>query len=291
MTLSVNFIFILILVSALCHAVWSAIIKSSKNPLSLMGITSVLEVTIFLPLTFTVPFPTLEVWYFLIATVIIHVFYRLNVIYSYRYGDLSYIYPISRGSSCLFVAIISILFLSSDISVAGFVGILIVCIGLFLISYSKNLSFNFRGFALAISTAILITAYTLVDGVGVRLSENGFSYIYWLFTLNGIPLLIIGLISKDGLRKRETYTFRSGIAAGVFATSSYAIVVWSMQFIEIAYVSSIREISIVFAAIIGMLFLFEKNAKSRIIPSILIVSGIFGCLFSNSIRKKYRLFA
>ena len=274
MTLSVNFIFILILVSALCHAVWSAIIKSSKNPLSLMGITSVLEVTIFLPLTFTVPFPTLEVWYFLIATVIIHVFYRLNVIYSYRYGDLSYIYPISRGSSCLFVAIISILFLSSDISVAGFVGILIVCIGLFLISYSKNLSFNFRGFALAISTAILITAYTLVDGVGVRLSENGFSYIYWLFTLNGIPLLIIGLISKDGLRKRETYTFRSGIVAGVFATSSYAIVVWSMQFIEIAYVSSIREISIVFAAIIGMLFLFEKNAKSRIIPSILIVSGI-----------------
>ena len=274
MTLSVNFIFILILVSALCHAVWSAIIKSSKNPLSLMGITSVLEVTIFLPLTFTVPFPTLEVWYFLIATVIIHVIYRLNVIYSYRYGDLSYIYPISRGSSCLFVAIISILFLSSDISVAGFVGILIVCIGLFLISYSKNLSFNFRGFALAISTAILITAYTLVDGVGVRLSENGFSYIYWLFTLNGIPLLIIGLISIDGLRKRETYTFRSGIAAGVFATSSYAIVVWSMQFIEIAYVSSIREISIVFAAIIGMLFLFEKNAKSRIIPSILIVSGI-----------------
>ena len=274
MTLSVNFIFILILLSALCHAVWSAVIKSSKNPLSLMGITSVLEVTIFLPLTFTVPFPTLEVWYFLIATVIIHVIYRLNVIYSYRYGDLSYIYPISRGSSCLFVAIISILFLSSDISVAGFFGILIVCIGLFLISYSKNLSFNFRGFALAISTAILITAYTLVDGVGVRLSENGFSYIYWLFTLNGIPLLIIGLISKDGLRKRETYTFRSGIAAGVFATSSYAIVVWSMQFIEIAYVSSIREISIVFAAIIGMLFLFEKNAKSRIIPSILIVSGI-----------------
>ena len=274
MTLSVNFIFILILVSALCHAVWSAIIKSSKNPLSLMGITSVLEVTIFLPLTFTVPFPSLEAWYFLIATVIIHVIYRLNVIYSYRYGDLSYIYPISRGSSCLFVAIISILFLSSDISVSGFIGILIVCIGLFLISYSKNLSFNFRGFALAISTAILITAYTLIDGVGVRLSENGFSYIYWLFTLNGIPLLIIGLISKDGLRKRETYTFRSGIAAGVFATSSYAIVVWSMQFIEIAYVSSIREISIVFATIIGMLFLFEKNAKSRIIPAILIVGGI-----------------
>ncbi len=239
-----------------------------------MGITSVLEVIVFLPLTFTVPLPKMEVWYFLIATVIIHVIYRLNVIYSYRYGDLSYIYPISRGSSCLFIAVISILFLNSDINVAGFIGILIVCIGLFLISYSKKISFNFRGFSLAISTAILITAYTLVDGVGVRLSDNGFSYIYWLFTLNGIPLFIIGLVSKEGLRKRETYTIRSGIAAGIFATTSYAIVVWGMQFIEIAYVSSIREISIVFAAIIGMVFLFERNAKSRIIPSILIVGGI-----------------
>lgn len=272
--MSINFIFLLIIFSALCHAIWSAIIKSSRNPLSLMGITSVLEVIIFFPLTFTVPFPTLEVWYFLIATVIIHVFYRLNVIYSYRYGDLSYIYPISRGSSCLFIAIISILFLKSDVNLTGFIGILIVCVGLFIISFSKNISFNIRGFSLAVSTAILITAYTLVDGVGVRLSENGFSYIYWLFTLNGIPLFIIGLISKNGLRKRESYTIKLGVAAGIFATSSYAIVVWGMQFIEIAYVSSIREISIVFAALIGLFFLYEKNANSRIIPSILIVAGI-----------------
>ena len=155
--MSINFIFLLIIFSALCHAIWSAIIKSSRNPLSLMGITSVLEVIIFFPLTFTVPFPTLEVWYFLIATVIIHVFYRLNVIYSYRYGDLSYIYPISRGSSCLFIAIISILFLKSDVNLTGFIGILIVCVGLFIISFSKNISFNIRGFSLAVSTAILIT--------------------------------------------------------------------------------------------------------------------------------------
>ena len=66
----------------------------------------------------------------------------------------------------------------------------------------------------------------------------------------------------------------SGIAAGFFATLSYSIVVWSMQYIEIAYVSSIREVSIIFATIIGMLFLFEKNAFKRIMPAILIVIGI-----------------
>ena len=146
--------------------------------------------------------------------------------------------------------------------------------GLFFISYSRKMSFNIKGFSLAITTAILITAYTLVDGVGVRLSENGFTYIYWLFALNGTPLLFISILSKHGLRNTGTYTIRSGITAGIFATLSYAIVVWGMQFIEIAYVSSIREISIVFAALIGLLFLFEKNANSRIIPSILIVVGI-----------------
>ncbi|PPR49503.1 MAG: hypothetical protein CFH15_00453 [Alphaproteobacteria bacterium MarineAlpha5_Bin5] len=272
--MSVNFIFILILFSALFHAMWSALIKSSSNPLSLMGITSIMELVIFIPLTFTVPLPTLEIWYFLIATIVIHVFYRLNVIYSYKFGDLSYVYPIARGGSSLLIAIISLLFLSSKINLLGFIGVLIVCFGLFLISYSTKIKFNKPAFFLAISTALLITAYTLIDGTGVRKSENGFSYIYWLIALNGIPILILSIFSKNGLRKKNTYSIKSGIAAGIFATLSYSIVVWGMQYIEIAYVSSIREVSIVFATIIGMIFLYEKNALKRIIPSILIVGGI-----------------
>jgi len=272
--MSINLIFILILFSALSHAIWSALIKSSSNPLSLMGITSMLELLIFIPLTFTVPLPTQEIWYFLIATIVIHVFYRLNVIYSYKFGDLSYVYPIARGGSSLLIALISIIFLSSAINLLGFIGILIVCSGLFLISYFSNKKFNKPAFFLAVSTALLITAYTLIDGIGVRKSDNGFSYIYWLIALNGVPILIISIFSKNGLRKKNTYSIKSGIAAGFFATLSYSIVVWSMQYIEIAYVSSIREVSIIFATIIGMLFLFEKNAFKRIIPAILIVIGI-----------------
>lgn len=272
--MTINFIFLLILLSALFHATWSAIIKSSSNPLSLMGITSLMEIIIFIPLTFYVPFPTLEIWFFLLATVIIHVLYRLNVIYSYKYGDLSFVYPIARGGSSLLIALFSIIFLSTSINTYGFGGIIIVCLGLFLISFSLKIKFNRAAFFLALSTAVLITLYTLVDGIGVRKAENGFTYIFWLFALNGVPLLIISIFSKKGLRDRSSYTIKSGIAAGFFATSSYALVVWGMQFIEIAYVSSIREISIVIAAIIGLLFLAEKEAKKRIIPSILIVLGI-----------------
>ena len=272
--MSTDLIFIIIIFSAMCHAVWSAIIKSSSNPLSLMGITSVLELLIFLPLTFYVPFPSVEIWYLLLATIFIHVLYRLNVIYSYKFGDLSFVYPIARGGSSLLIAIISILFLQNSINFFGFLGVIIVCIGLFLISFSSKIKFNKPAFFLAVSTAIFITTYTLIDGIGVRSSENAFSYIFWLIALNGVPILIISIFSKNGLRKKESYSIKAGIAAGIFATLSYALVVWSMQFIEIAYVSGIREVSIVFATIIGMLFLSEKYASKRIIPSILIALGI-----------------
>ena len=258
----------------MCHAMWSAIIKSSPNPLSLMGITSILEILIFLPLAFYVPFPTLEIWYLLFATIFVHVLYRLNVIYSYKFGDLSYVYPIARGGSSLLIVIISVIFLTNSINLFGFIGILIVSTGLFLISFSAKIEFNKPAFFLAISTAILITTYTLIDGIGVRSSENGFSYLFWLIALNGVPILIISIFSKNGLRKKESYSIKAGIAAGIFATLSYALVVWSMQFIEIAYVSGIREVSVVFATIIGMLFLSEKYASKRIIPSILIALGI-----------------
>ena len=88
-----------------------------------MGLTSVIEIVFFTPLIFFVPFPPLEIWYFIIATVILHGLYRMNVLYSYKYGDLSFVYPIARGGSSLMIALISILYLSDNISLFGFVGI------------------------------------------------------------------------------------------------------------------------------------------------------------------------
>lgn len=272
---STTSIFIIILFAAFCHASWSAIIKHSDNRLGIMAITSIVEIVVFLPLTFYVPLPSLTIWYLIIVSVILHGFYRLNVIYSYKFGDLSFVYPIARGGSSLSIAVISIFFLKDYISVIGFISIVIVCIGIFLISYSKSYKFNYHAFYLAISTAILITIYTLVDGFGIRLSENEFSYLYWMLLLNGVPVLIFSIYSREQPFKNINFKFIFlGILAGILAILSYGIVVWSMQYIEIAYVSSIRESSIIFATIIGLFLLKEKQAKNRIIPTLLIVTGI-----------------
>ena len=272
--MSISLVFLIILFAALCHASWSAIVKKSTNSLVIMAITSIVEIIVFLPLIFFVPLPTVDIWYFLIATTVLHGCYRYSVIISYNYGDLSFIYPIARGGSCLIIGAISIFLISSDISFFGIMGIIITCIGLFMISFISINKFNKKGFLLAISTASLIATYTIIDGIGVRNTENAFTYIFWMLLLNGIPMLIYAFISKNGFQKKNTYNFTEGAIAGVLAILGYGLVVWSMQFIEIAYVSSIREVSIVLATIISLYLLKEKAAKKRILPSILIVTGV-----------------
>jgi len=272
--MSGTLIFILILFAALCHAGWSTIVKHHKS-FSIMGMTCIVEVVVFTPLVFFVPFPPLEIWYFIIASVILHGFYRLSVIYSYKFGDLSFVYPIARGGSSLLIAILTLIILQEQISLLGFVGILIVCAGIFLISYSKNHKFNFSAFILAVSTALLIAIYSIIDGIGVRLSENKFSYIYWMLLLNGVPLLLISIFSKEKLLfNLNKNIIVWGIPAGILAILSYGLVVWSMQYLEIAYVSSIRETSIVVATLIGFFVLKEKQAKKRITPALLVLGGI-----------------
>ena len=269
------FLFLLLLIAALSHALCHSILKYNKNPLGILGITSIFEIIVFTPLVLTVPFPTPYIWILIITSALLHGFYRLLVIFSYKYGDLSFIYPIARGSSSLLLAIISLIYLTDKISLWGFIAIIIVCMGLFLISYSDRLKFNFSAFGLGVLTAIMITTYTLVDGIGVRHSSNPYSFLYWMLLLNGTPALIASFFFKNnGLRIVNKNLILTGVAFGILAPLAYGLAVWCMQFLPIAYVSSIREISIIFAALIGLILLKEKTASKRIIPSIFVVIGI-----------------
>ena len=269
------FLFTLLLIAALSHAVCHSILKYNKNPLGILGITSIFEIIIFTPLVLTVPLPTPYIWVLIIVSALLHGSYRLLVIYSYNYGDLSFIYPIARGSSSLLLAIISLIYLTDKISLLGFIAIVMVCIGLFLISYSDRLKFNYSAFGLGVLTAIMITTYTLVDGIGVRHSINPYTFLYWMLLLNGTPALLASFLFKNnGLRIINKDLVFIGIAFGILAPLAYGLAVWCMQYLPIAYVSSMRETSIIFATLIGTIILKENTASKRIAPSIFIVAGI-----------------
>ena len=269
------FLFFVLMIAALSHAVCHSLLKHNNNPLGLLGITSICEIIIFTPLVFYVPLPTTYIWLLIIVSALLHGLYRMLVLYSYRFGDLSFVYPIARGGSSLLLAIISIIYLTDRISLFGFLAILIICFGLFLISYSKKNEFNKIAFILGILTALMITSYTLVDGIGIRHSKNPYTYLYWMLLLNGTPALIASFMFKNtGLRKINKNLIIKGISFGILAPLAYGLVVWSIQYLPIAYASAIREISIIFATLIGLIILKEKDANSRIAPSIFIVLGI-----------------
>ncbi len=269
------FLFFILLIAALSHAICHSLLKHNKNPLGLLGITSICEIIIFTPLVFFVPLPTIYTWVLIIISAILHGSYRILVLYSYRFGDLSFVYPIARGGSSLLLAIISIIYLTDKISLLGFLAILIVCFGLLLISYSKNNKFNKIAFILGLLTALMIASYTLVDGIGIRNSKNAYTYLYWMLLLNGTPVLVTSLIFKNsGLRKINKDLLVKGIIFGLLAPLAYGLVVWCMQYLPIVYASAIRETSIIFATLIGLMILKEKKASSRIIPAIFIIVGI-----------------
>jgi drug/metabolite transporter (DMT)-like permease len=263
------FLFSLLLIAALSHATCHGILKHSKNPLGILGLTSIVELVIFIPLVFLVPAPTPYIWLLIVASAFLHGFYRLLVVYSYKFGDLSFIYPVARGGSSLLLVIISIIYLSDKISVMGFIAILTICFGLFLISYSKKEKFNRAAFSLACLTALMITAYTLVDGTGIRHSDNGYTFLFWMLALNGIPPLIVSLLFKgSGLRNFNKDLLLKGLGFGILAPLAYGLVVWSMQYLPIAYASAIRE------TILGFIILREKKARTRVLPAICVVIGI-----------------
>jgi len=272
--LSLSFVFLIIIFAAFCHAGWSTIVKKSENGLVMMGITSIIEIIIFLPLIFTVPLPNTSIWFFIFATTFLHGLYRYSVIKSYEYGDLSFVYPIARGGSVLLIGLISILILKVNINIIGIIGIVLICLGLFMISFLTAKKFNRSAFIIAITTASLIAIYTILDGIAVRRSENAFTFIYWMLLLNGIPMLIYAFFSQGGFQKKNSYKIMDGVTAGVLAILGYGLVVWSMQYIEIAYVSSIREISIVLATLLSFYLLKEADARKRVMPSIIICTGI-----------------
>ena len=269
-------IFFLILFAATLHAGWNLIIKSFTNSLSAIGFKLLFQSIIFIPFIFFVPLPTGITWFFIIGSVVLHNYYFITLGISYNKGDLSYVYPISRGCSPIFVTILSSLFLQDKVSSTGWIGILIVSFGLLLLTFTdiKN-KINLDVLKLALIISFTISLYTLCDGAGVRSVDNNFSYIVWLFVLDGwLIFAYIYYKNKNDLLNIQLKGFGLIILASIMSCSAYGIIIWSMNYTEVGYVSSIRGASIIIATLFGFIFLKEKFSFLRIISAIIFFLGI-----------------
>lgn len=274
----------LVLGSALAHAGWNAVLKGKTgDPLAVSTGLSLAWVVFGAPLLFVVEPPAMAAWPYLAASQVAHLAYFALLNAAYREADLSLVYPIARGTPPLIVACGSWLLVGEAASPVGVVGVILVALGVLALGLGSRAPASptapersrTKGLALAFGTAALIASYTLIDGVGVRASGAPIGYAVWLSVIQG-ALFAAGALGIGGAPLRREVWKRKGEGAlvGVLSFGGYAVVLWAMTTSPIAFIAALRETSVVFAAILGALFLEEPFGRRRVAAAVVVAAGV-----------------
>jgi drug/metabolite transporter (DMT)-like permease len=268
---------VLVLLAALMHASWNALVKASPSKfLDVIAINgaSGLIAALVLPL---MPGIDWACWPWLVASVLIHLVYFAAVVGAYHFGDLSQAYPIMRGCAPMLVALLGIVLLGEQLSATTWAGVVMIVLGIIApaLIAARGIRLPGRGTAVAAGNAVVIACYTLVDGVGTRASGNAAGYGMWLFLLIAVPMVACAVAWRGGelaayLRKRWAL---AGLG-GALLMGSYLIALWAMTVAPVAVVAALRETSVILAAIIGTVFLRERFGGWRIPGAVLVAAGI-----------------
>jgi drug/metabolite transporter (DMT)-like permease len=266
-------VFALVMLAALLHASWNAVVKSAPDKL----LTTVMVTTAGAALSAAlIPFltePTPSSFPYAVGSAVLQILYFLLVARTYQIADMSQAYPLMRGTAPLIVAIVSAFAMDDALTLFAWVGVTAICSGIFLIALGSTLK-DRKGLRLALLNALVIAGYTLIDGLGVRRSGAPAAYTLWVFLLTGVPLAAWALATKW-----STFVpylgahWRLGIAGGLGASASYGLALWAMTVAPIAVVAALRETSIVFGTLIAGIVLREPIGPRRLISACFIAGG------------------
>ena len=263
----------LVLCAALLHASWNALLKTSADRLGSMTLITLGAGLGALPMVLVSPLPHAASWPWLVLGVALHAGYNLFLVRAYRMGDFGQAYPIARGSSPLLVSVGAALMVGEQMSGRSWLGVALISVGILsLAQLSRRMSL--AGPLAALATGVFIAGYTVVDGLGARASGDALAYAGWLFLLDSPAILLLYLMRHRRLPwpqgQRVLWT---GLGAGVLSLLAYGIVIWAVTHAPLGAVSALRETSVLFAALIGAVFMGEKLTVRRVLSCLLISGG------------------
>lgn len=266
---------ILVLIAALMHALWNAFLKAADDRLKILGLIATAHVLFGVFLAVSYPFPAIESWYFIVGSTIVHFGYYFLIYHSYRLGDLSDVYPISRGMAPVIVAVGAQLFTGEYLPAWAWVGILITSLGIFTLS-ANVLKGKTPSIILvtAMATGLLIGIYSVIDGMGVRVAGSNMGYIGWLFIGEIFIVMFVVVRLRKKLRQTSAKTYAIGLFGGAISAGAYAIVIYVKATEPLGMVSTLRETSVVFATLIGIFWLGDRPWKMRILASAIVTTGV-----------------
>ena len=274
------FAIVILLISAALHATWNLLLKKSAEKYLTMGWQVVIGSFVALIALFFTGIPPRSMWLFVLVSAILEAIYFAILTYAYNDHDFSLVYPVARGAAPALVLLWSALFLNEIPSIGGLVGIVLIVIGLGIIGATSLLQNHagkphLRGIFIALSVALVISIYTLVDGFAVK-HGPALSYGLSLFLLMPVftaPLIVRHYGWQHSLKAFTDQPWRL-IFVGILAVVAYLSALFAYSVAPVNYSEAIREVSVVMGAFAGWYFLGEQMGKIRIAGAVVIFAGI-----------------
>ena len=274
-----NTVFILVLFSAVLHAIWNSMASKYKNknvsiPAIVYGHVPACIVAVII-----LPMPSAESFPYIILSALIHQGYQNFLLTAYQAGKFTTVYPVARGFGPLVATLISIIFLGVYLKIFTLLSILLISTGVIFIGlFSRSVLKNYKILYTSLATGVFIGIYSVIDGYGARLSMSAISYMSWVFIFSALffPIVLNFRKQKNILRKTLTEGKIIFWVGGFFSYIAYVITVWAFTKAPIPMVSALRESSIIFAIFIGYFYLKEKISLYKIISILLIFAGVIG---------------
>ncbi len=268
----------LVLLSAVLHAAVNALVKTSDDGLLTRGCMNATAFVVSLPFLAFVPAPSAEVWFILIASMLVHGLYPFFLVGAYCAGDLSAMLPLARGTSPLGVALLAMIFAGEKLGVMQLISIGIISIGVAMLAFerkSPSVRGARRGVVFAVATGLIIACYTVLDGIGLRKAVMPMIYIAWLFMLDGLFVSVtVGWLRRDRLVPFLRRHWRPSLWGGALGVASYGLALFALSMSAMAAIAALRETSVIFAAAIGALVLGEPFGRRRIVAATVVAAGV-----------------
>jgi drug/metabolite transporter (DMT)-like permease len=266
-----------VLVAALLHASWNAMLHGNRDRFLSMTWMSIAIATVSTFVVLFTPRPAYAAWPYIVASGLVHIFYNVTLVQSYRRNDLAQAYPIARGSSPLLVTLGAALFAHEAIGPLHIFGILMISGGIIAIALEGS-RVSRAGALAALTTGATIAVYTVIDGIGVGRSDGqALAYTAWMFLFYWLmPVLFVAMRGRAALWtpvRAAPMALGSSLVGGLVSIAAYGIVIWALQSGAMGAVSALRETSVVFAVLIGRMFLRETVSGKRWLACVVVAAG------------------
>lgn len=271
-------VFLAVIFAAVLHSTWNAILKHGTDKHLGMAAVVIGHLPFGIAVAIFSPIPAPASWGYVVTGICLHMGYQMFLIWSYRIGDLTQVYPIARGSAPLIVAAVSVTLLGVALPFTGIAGVMLIGAGLISLSLVRQNGGvrNPRAAQFAFVTGCFIAAYSINDGLGARAAGTALGYYAWESIGNAIVFGGTMAVLRPGLLRSLAVHAdgrRALVIGGGASYLAYSIVTWAFTQAPIALVTALRETSIVFALAIGVVFLKERLDVGKAVATFMAVAG------------------